>query len=585
MRTRSRPLSRTHGSEVAAIICEPILCNSGCIEPHPGYLERLRELADAYGCLLVLDEVITGFRLGLGGAQERFGVQADLVVFGKAVAGGLPLAGVAGTEAVLGLVADGTVPHMGTLNGNTVATAAARATLDVLARDDGSAYGADGGPDGDPRRRHRARRLGLGDSARRQQRRPGVPHRLHRARPGRRVPGVHPAGRRADERVCRADARRGRVRSTEWALVRLYRPLGRGRRHHDRRRYDGDGEAWLMVAFAEYIIPPDTAFLATLRQVGVDDVITELDRTPEGNHDNTGEQPWDYAPLARMKERYEAAGMRVAGVEDWPPMDLTRLGRPGRDEEIDLFCRLVENLGKLGIPMLCYNWMPVINWLRTRTAVPARGGALVTGFDLDDLADYPPTWAGDVGHDELWAALTYFLERVVPVAEKAGVRLALHPDDPPLPSVRGVGRIMTSVEAFERALKIVPSHANAICLCQGNFTLMTDELPEVIRHFGSEGAIAFGHFRDVRGTPERYFETFHDDGPTDMLACMDAWHDFEFDGVLRPDHVPTLDGEDERPSGLRVPGSAARARLHDRSSRGKPDAQPVPPDSKRSVAQ
>jgi mannonate dehydratase len=311
------------------------------------------------------------------------------------------------------------------------------------------------------------------------------------------------------------------------------------------------------VVFAEYIVPPDTSFLATLRQVGVEHVVTELDRTPESYHDNTRERPWDYAPLARLKERYEAAGVQVAGVEDWPPMDALRLGRPGRDEELELFCTLIENLGRLGIPMLCYNWMPVVNWLRTRTAVPARGGALVTGFDVADLVDHPPTWAGHCEREGVWEAFRYFLRRAVPVAERCGVRLALHPDDPPLPSVRSVGRIMTSVEAFEQALAIVPSHANAMCLCQGNFSLMTPELPDVIRYFGRDGHIAFGHFRDVRGTAERFVETFHDDGPTDMLACMEAWHDFEFDGVLRPDHVPTLDGESND-----RPGYAFLGRLH-----------------------
>jgi mannonate dehydratase len=313
-----------------------------------------------------------------------------------------------------------------------------------------------------------------------------------------------------------------------------------------------------VIRFAEYVVPPgETDFLATLKQLGVDDVISELDRTPEGIHDNTGEQPWDYAPLARLKERYEAAGLRIAGFEDWPPMDRIRLGLPGREEELELFVALVRNLGRLGVPMLCYNWMPVANWTRTRLAVPSRGGALVTAFDLDDLSGYPPTWAGEVDHETLWAAFAYFLERVVPEAERSGVRLALHPDDPPLPSLRGVGRIMISVEAFERAVATQRSHANAICLCQGNFTLMTDDLPGVIRHFGGEGAIAFGHFRDVRGTPERFVETFHDDGPTDMLACMDAWHDFEFDGVLRPDHVPTLAGEANE-----TPGYAFLGRLH-----------------------
>jgi mannonate dehydratase len=311
------------------------------------------------------------------------------------------------------------------------------------------------------------------------------------------------------------------------------------------------------VRIAEYFKPIPTPFWTTIKQIGVDDVISELDPHPDGYHDNTGDRPWDYAPLARMQERYEAVGLRLAGVEDWPPMDRARLGLPGREEEIEQFCTLIRNLGKLGVPMLCYNWMAAVNWTRTRTSVPGRGGALVTAFRLADLAGAAPTWAGEVAEHALWDALTYFLRRVVPVAEEAGVRLAIHPDDPPLSPLRGVGRIMISVEAFERVLGLVESPANAVCFCQGNFALMTDDLPGAIRHLGSDGRIAFGHFRDVRGTADDFVETFHDDGPTDMSACMEAWHEIPFDGVLRPDHVPTLTGDSNLD-----PGYSFQARLH-----------------------
>jgi mannonate dehydratase len=121
------------------------------------------------------------------------------------------------------------------------------------------------------------------------------------------------------------------------------------------------------------------------------------------------------------------------------------------------------------------------------------------------------------------------------------VRLALHPDDPPVPSVRGIARIMSSVESFDRLAELNPSKTNGITLCQGNFTLMTDDLPGVIRSLGDR--IAFAHFRDVRGTAEDFVETFHDDGKTDMLACMRAYRDIGYRGVLRSDHAPTLTGD------------------------------------------
>jgi mannonate dehydratase len=298
-----------------------------------------------------------------------------------------------------------------------------------------------------------------------------------------------------------------------------------------------------VVAFAEYFKPSYIPFWRTVRQVGVDYVISELDRSPDGIHDNTGDHPWDLVPLARVKERFESVGLTVAGIEDWPPMDRTRLGLPGREEEIEAFCTLITNMGRLGIPMLCYNWMACINWFRTSTAQLGRGGALVTGFRLSMMPQANPTWAGTVPAEQLWDALGYFLRRVVPVAERAGVRLALHPDDPPIPQLRGMSRIMVSVDAYEQAMALVDSETNGICLCQGNFTLFCDDVPGLIRHFGRQGRLAFGHFRDVRGTPSDFVETFHDEGMTDMLACMEAWHDCGFEGVLRPDHVPTLEGE------------------------------------------
>jgi len=120
---------------------------------------------------------------------------------------------------------------------------------------------------------------------------------------------------------------------------------------------------------------------------------------------------------------------------------------------------------------------------------------------------------------------------------------------PPLSPIRGVGRIMRSVENFQRLLDLVPSPVNGITLCQGNFTLMTDDLPSVIRHFGRQGKIFFLHFRDVRGTPEKFEETWHDAGQTDMLACMKAYRDIGFEGVLRPDHVPTVEGDSNENAG------------------------------------
>lgn len=291
-----------------------------------------------------------------------------------------------------------------------------------------------------------------------------------------------------------------------------------------------------MIQLAEVLPSHPTPLWRLCKQIGVDAVVSGLG-IPEN-----GEAPWDLAPLRRLKDRFDAAGFAWLVIESSPPMQKIRLGLPGRDEEIDWFCAMLRHMGALGVPVVCYNFMAVIGWMRTSFELPGRGGALVSGFDLADAGD-GPTEYGQVGEEQLWDNLRYFLQRVVPVAEKAGVKLAMHPDDPPLSPLRGIGRIMRSVEGFQRLIEMVPSEANGITLCQGNFALMTDDLPGTIRHFGEQGVIHFVHFRDVRGTAERFVETFHDEGPTDLLACLRAYKDVGFDGPMRPDHVPTLEGD------------------------------------------
>lgn len=299
-----------------------------------------------------------------------------------------------------------------------------------------------------------------------------------------------------------------------------------------------------MMKIAEFL-PPTPSMLWTLtKQAGVDWAVGGL---PFDDPENGDDAPWDYAPLSRVKERYEAAGFKLAVLESRPPLNKAKRGLSGRDEEIDTVCTLLENMGRLGISVWCYEWMTDFNWLRTRTDAPSRGGSVVTSFDYALLQDAPPTEEGPIREDALWENLDYFLKRVIPIAEKANVKLAMHPDDPPLSPVRGVGRIMRSVANFQRLLEMYPSPMNGITLCQGNFTLMTDDLPRVIREFGDK--VFFVHFRDVRGTPERFEETWHDDGKTDMLACMKAYRDIDFQGVLRPDHVPTVAGDSNENAG------------------------------------
>ena len=291
-----------------------------------------------------------------------------------------------------------------------------------------------------------------------------------------------------------------------------------------------------MIEIAEFIAPTPSPLWKLARQAGVDIAVGGLPFDAV----ETGEAPWDLAPLRRMQERYQAGGFKLAVIEARPPLNKAKRGLPGRDEEIATVCTLLESLGKLGVPVWCYEWMTDFNWLRTNLRHPSRGGSVVTSFDCADVSK-EPTELGPISEDQLWANLDYFLQRVLPVAEKANVKLAMHPDDPPLSPIRGVGRIMRSVENYQRLIDLNPSPMNGITLCQGNFTLMTDDLPGVIRRFGDK--IFFVHFRDVKGTPSRFEETWHDAGKTDMLACMRAYRDIGFAGVLRPDHVPTVEGD------------------------------------------
>lgn len=296
------------------------------------------------------------------------------------------------------------------------------------------------------------------------------------------------------------------------------------------------------MRIAEMITPDPNPVWRLAQQAGVNIAVGGL----PFDSLQADERVCDLAPLTRMKQRYNEAGFELAVIESRPPLNLAKRGLEGRDTEIDVTCTLIENMGKLGIPVWCYSWMTDFSWLRTNMATPSRGGSVVTSFDLNDvpadITDGPP-----ISEDELWVNLEYFLKRVLPVAEKAGVKLSMHPDDPPMSPIRGIGRIMRSIENFQRLVELVPSPMNTITLCQGNFTLMTDDLPAAIRDFGDK--ISFVHFRDVRGVPTQFEETWHDAGKTDMLATMRAYRDIGFDGVLRPDHVPTVEGDSNSHAG------------------------------------
>lgn len=262
--------------------------------------------------------------------------------------------------------------------------------------------------------------------------------------------------------------------------------------------------------------------------------------------------------LFRLRDQIESYGMRLIAIEGYLPIDNIKIGKDdGR--ELEEMKTLMRNMQKVGVSLLCYNFMAGTDWVRTQLDVPERGKSKVTAFRLADVhtamsLTSTATAVGDevITSDQLWTNLTKFLKDIIPTAEETGVTMCMHPDDPPLPELLGKSRIMNSVENFERLVNIVPSPSNAICFCQGTFATMGVDIPATIRRLGKH--IKYIHFRDVKGTPQDFVETFHDNGITDMAAAMRAYRDIGYSGPLRPDHVPQLYGEDDGEPGYTMLG-------------------------------
>ncbi|MEM6504012.1 MAG: mannonate dehydratase [Planctomycetota bacterium] len=247
--------------------------------------------------------------------------------------------------------------------------------------------------------------------------------------------------------------------------------------------------------------------------------------------------------LATLQRRFADHGLTLIGLEG-DPFDMApiKLGLPRRDETLDRYRQLLQRMRELGLDLLCYNFMLRLpgathDWSRTRTDHPTRGGALTTAFSFDDV----PSAVAEPTHDTVWSNYQHFITAVIPDAEAAGVRMALHPDDPPLPILAGVPRLFGSIDAFHRAYALAPSPANAVTFCQANFTLMPGNPTEHARQLADR--IAFVHWRDVVGTPQDFHETFHDDGPSDMAAWVRLYAELGFTGPIRMDHAPLLSGE------------------------------------------
>lgn len=273
-------------------------------------------------------------------------------------------------------------------------------------------------------------------------------------------------------------------------------------------------------------------------QCGVTHGTIRLPETPEFD-------PANASHWRGIVERFREAGIRPLVVEPLPNAlhDHIKLGDAQRDACIEKALAMFPIMEELGLTTLCANFMAAVGWTRTRQDLPDRGGALVTGFDLDEYQ--APSDTPAVSEEQLWKNLAYFLRAAVPVAEKHGIRIALHPDDPPLPRLGPVARILRSADAFERAWALAPSPCLGATFCQATFAMMGEEIYSLIPRW--KNRIFFVHFRNARGNAWHFRETFHDDGQLDMprLLRLYASH-CHADTPIRVDHVPAMGNADAR---------------------------------------
>ena len=275
-------------------------------------------------------------------------------------------------------------------------------------------------------------------------------------------------------------------------------------------------------------------------QLGVPNIIVH---TPELR----GDGYWEFQDLLHMRTLVDSYGLTLYAIENMPRnfYDKIRHALPGRDEQVEKVIKTVQNMGRAGIPVLGYDWILVGVW-RTEYSPTGRGRARVSKYDHEQAKNAPLFEQGEFDDDTMWDNFSYFLKAVVPAAEEAGVKLALHPDDPPVPSIRGTARIFRSTAAYKRVIEIVPSPSNVLEFCQGTVSewcQTPEEVYEAIRYFASRDKIAYVHFRNVRGVVPEFEETFIDEGKVDMLEAVKAYKESDFDGVLIVDHTPGIIGD------------------------------------------
>ncbi len=281
----------------------------------------------------------------------------------------------------------------------------------------------------------------------------------------------------------------------------------------------------------------DEAGMRRIKQIGVDYVLMGGPRIP-----------WTEEDLRARMERFNAGGLTVCNmmISGFPN---TIYGRPGRDEEIEKVIQSIRAAGKAGLPVVEYNFY-AHRLVEGYYEEPGRGGAGMTAYTYDKVKDLPPLpEIGTHDADSLWANLTYFLKAIVPEAQKAGVRLALHPNDPPVPIARGSAQIMRTVADWKRLITIVDSPANGITFDCGVTRELGEDPVAVCRYFGSRDRINHAHYRNVRvRTPYvDYTEVFVDEGQVDMFAVMKELVRLKYSRAIYPEHPRALDYDRNQP--------------------------------------
>jgi mannonate dehydratase len=283
--------------------------------------------------------------------------------------------------------------------------------------------------------------------------------------------------------------------------------------------------------------------LAFYRAIGVDDLTVYP--PPFGGSDGLQTRAEMTAYLKKVRLKAESHGLRFANIALGGPDEIT-MGRPGRDVKIEQWCDVLRAMGDAGVLTLGYNFKPIGNF-RTTSAV-GRGGVRYSTFDYEEWERTRPEPPADKQIDEagMWANITYFLERVIPVAEACGVRMALHPDDPPIAEpMLGAARIVSTLEQYEKIFAIVPSDAHAMLFCQGCVTEMGVDVYDAIRRMATQNKIVYVHFRNVKGSGRYFEEVFGDEGDVDMLRAMQTYKDAGFNGPFMMDHTPQIPGDFE----------------------------------------